>query len=151
MSVLLLSEKDLKAPVGQFRVVKVNKAPEAFGLSPEYFLVSDHSDRYEALRQWRDLMQKNWREDGPDLTYRMYNDEGRVVDALGVHITEEERKAPPGKFRIIAADICTTTIWLVADLDDKEKAVAFANGAYEGPYIGFQVHDDTGAALLPVG
>lgn len=141
-----ISDDELKAPAGQFRVVQINEAPEAFGCSPEFFLVDDYPEKRFALDDWRARLQTR----NKDTNYKVYADDGHVVDALGMHITEEERRAPPGKFRVIAADIQSRIIWLVADLDDKQRAIEYAKNAYEGPHTEFQVHDDTGATLIPL-
>jgi hypothetical protein len=148
-----LKPDQLKAPPGQFRVVKVKKPKDGHADSAAYFLVGDFPERYDALVRWRDLAQASWRSDEEGLSYKFYDDQGRINDAIGAHIAEEDRKAPSGKFRIICVDFAghSSVIKLVADLDDKDKAIEYANNAYEGPYTGFQVHDDTGAALIPVG
>ncbi|HTR18638.1 MAG TPA: hypothetical protein VMH91_01495 [Candidatus Paceibacterota bacterium] len=146
-----LTEAELKALPGQFRVVRVKMRRAETELVPsEYFLVEDFVDRHDALDRWRTLLHEKRLEVKEVLRYRIYDDHGRIVDAVGAIISEEERKAPPGKFRIICADIATGTIKLVADLDDREKAIEYAKNAYEGPYTGHQVHDDTGATLIAV-
>jgi len=150
MSVLntQLTQAELMAPPGQFRVVKVQMRRGESALEPsEYFLVEDFPDRHDALVCWRDLAHQHM---GENLRFQFYDDQGRINDAIGAQITEADRKAPPGKFRIVCVDfIGQITIKLVADLDDRGAAIEYANSAYEGPYTGFQVHDDVGAALLP--
>ena len=143
-----LSADQLKAPAGKFRIVQTRKRHTAPDGKKEYLLIGDMDDRRHAVRHWQ-----GWRRERVGqaiIAYRVFDDQGRVVDALGVHITQKERIAPAGKFRVIAADAHSTVIWLVSDLDDKEKAIEYAKEAYEGPYTGFQVHDDTGAALIPL-
>lgn len=68
-------------------------------------------------------------------------------------IPEAERKAPTGKFRVIAVDMQTTDglVYLVDDLDDVAKAIQKANGLlktkFDG-FFGYQVHDEQGNRLL---
>ncbi|MDO8514284.1 MAG: hypothetical protein Q7S50_01950 [bacterium] len=147
-----LSPDQLKAPAGKFRVVKVQTPKDGLADSAAFFLVEDFPDRYDALVRWRDLAQAGWRSDEEGISYRFYDDQGRINDAIGAHVTEGDRKAPPGKFRIICVDFAghPPAIKLVTDLDDRDAAIEYAKTAYEGPYTGFQVHDDTGAALIPV-
>lgn len=143
-----LTEARLKAPPGQFRVVK--KQPKVVPAnSPAFFLVEDFPGRHDALERWRNLILARRRTGENDISYTVYDDQGRKVDAVGTIITEEERRAPPGKFRVICGDIASGLIRLVVDLDDRDEAIEYATTADEGPYTGFQVHDDTGAALIP--
>jgi hypothetical protein len=142
-----LSADQLKAPAGKFRIVQIRKRRNVHDDKKEYLLIVDLDDRRHAVRHWQGLRRE--RIGQAVIAYRVFDDQGRVVDALGVHITQQERRAPEGKFRIIAADAHSPVIWLVADLDDRERAIEYAKEAYEGPYTGFQVHDDTGAALIP--
>ncbi|MDO8576037.1 MAG: hypothetical protein Q7R90_01850 [bacterium] len=146
-----LTEAELKAPTGHFRVVKVQMRRGDSALEPAaYFLVGDFLKRHEALARWRDLAHKHM---GEDMRFTFYDDKGRVNDAVGARITQEDRRAPLGKFRIVCIDFATepAVVKLVADLDYREKAIEYARTANEGPYTGFQVHDDTGATLIPVG
>lgn len=145
-----LSEADRKAQPGQFRVVKKQEPKIGLADSGKYFLVEDFPERYDALDRWRNLLLARRQDGEEDITYTVYDDHGRKVDAVGTVITEEERKAPPGKFRVICGDIASGLIRLVVDLDNKDEAIEYAKTANEGPYTGFQVHDDTGAALIPV-
>ena len=144
-----LSADELKAPAGQFRLVKQHQ-PKIGLDAVAFFLVNDFAEKSDALSLWRELMlAKRPKEERQQIDFTVYDDHGRICDAVGVRITEEERKAPPGMFRIICGDISTGVIKLVADLDDRDAAIEYANTADEGPYTGFQVHDDTGKALLP--
>ena len=146
-----LSPDQLKAPTGQFRVVKALQPKGGSADSAAFFLVGDFPERHDALVRWRDLAQQSWRSGEEGLSYKFYDDQGRINDAIGAYIAEEDRKAPPGKFRIVCVDFARkVVIKFVADLDDREKAIDYAVNADEGPYTGFQVHDDTGAALIPV-
>ncbi len=141
-----LVKDDLKALPAQFRVVKTVGPADAV----EHFLVGDFPERLDALERWRTLLDEEQRGTGDYLRYTIYDDHGRKVDEVGIRITEEDRVAPPGKFRVICADIRTGTIWLVADMNDRGEAINYAKEAYEGPYTGFQVHNDIGEALIPV-
>ena len=68
-------------------------------------------------------------------------------------ITEEERKAPPGKFRVVAVGtyLPSDPVYLVSDLDDKAEALKKAGELlrtrFDG-FFGFQVHDEHGKGLL---
>ena len=145
-----LTEGKLKAPPGQFRVVK--KAPKLVPAStPAFYFVADFPERYDAIKHWRDLMHQRRHVGQDGLGYSVYDDQGRINDAVGAFITEAECKAPEGKFRIICVDIAVkgVALKLVTDLDDREQALGYAKDAYEGPYTGFRVHDDTGAVISP--
>lgn len=144
-----LTAAELKAPAGQFRLV-MGRTPASDANVVEHYLIGDLLDQHEAVRAWQKLNNPITRQRG--VTFTVFDDKGRVVDALGTHITEEERVAPPGRFRLIAADfnIRPAIIWLVHDFDDSDEAIEAARESHEGPYTGFQVHDDTGAALIPV-
>lgn len=136
---------DLKAPAGQFRLVRITSVfiPTA---SKEYHFLHDKTDKQEMLQEWRARMHSR----DSRTTYRIFDDQGRVVDAVGTHITEAERVAPKGQFRVVCVDIATDVIRLVADLDDQADAIDYAKEADQGPYTRHQVHDDTGTALIPV-
>ena len=139
----VLVNTELKAPAGQFIITKFDAALS----SEERVSEVSHPKQWEALDARRRL---SARRESPHVSYSIRNDEGREVGVLGTRIAQEERVAPAGKFRVVCVDFCfePATVWLVADYDDKEKATEYAAVADEGPYTGFQVHDDTGAALL---
>jgi len=144
-----LTENSLKAPSGQFRVVKKQPKLVPNG-SPAFYLVADFAERHEAIKHWRDLMleRRHSRQDG--LRYTVYDDLGRVNDAVGAFITEQECKAPTGKFRVVCVDFAGNVVLkLVTDLDDREQALEYVKDADEGPYTGFRVHDDTGKVISP--
>lgn len=144
-----ITKADAKAPHGEFRIVMV--APS--NAPTDYFNMGDHADLWDALEHWRAFLRKKR---DRDVRYLVYNDEGRETGVLGIRITEQERCAPPGKFRVVCVDVGPMTqggdasIWLVADHDDRTAAIRYAKKVDQGPYTGHQVHDDTGAALIPV-
>jgi hypothetical protein len=149
----LLSADELKAPPGQFRVLKIRKTSGAADFGATHFLVGDFPDKAGALDRWRSVgeeLRRN-RKDG-EVNYWTYihDDHGRIVDAVGTFITKEELKAPPGQFRIVCLDFAGKLVLkLVNDLDDHAEAIRYARTANEGPYTGFQVYDDTGAPIIP--
>lgn len=138
-----ISKADARALPGRFRLLMMAPSKQP----TDYFNMGDYSEKYGALDAWRKLLRKKR---DRAVKYIICDDQGRQVDAVGTIITEEERKAPPGKFRVICGDIASGVIWLVVDLDDRDEAIDYAKTADEGPYTGFQIHDDTGAALIPV-
>jgi|GEM_PF-4402050 hypothetical protein len=142
-----IDQADLKAPTGLFRIVMAANTSGKMEGGTRHFLFEDYPNRHDALSIWRKL---NHSRDNTDYAFYIFDDHGRIVDAVGAHITDEERKAPPGKFRIICGDTATGTVRLITDLDDRDAAIEYAKNADEGPHTGFQVHDDTGAALISV-
>jgi hypothetical protein len=144
-----ISEGERKAPAGQLRLV-MSRKPVYAPNTVEHYLVRDYDDRDLAFRTWRELNNPTARPH--DAEFTLYDDQARVVDGLGTHITEAERIAPDGKFRLVATDCNPNSdeaaIWLVHDFDDKDKAIEAAYLSHE-PWIGFQVYDDTGATLIP--
>ena len=74
---------------------------------------------------------------------------------LGIEITEHERAAPKGMYRVVMADIGPNPpqFYFVSDEPDYRTAVRVAKQAANGGdhLIGYAIHDDTGKAInLPV-
>lgn len=67
-------------------------------------------------------------------------------------ITEQERKAPTGKFRAVAIDTSQLpqigSIYLMGDYDSVEVAIERAKSLDE-PFMGGSVADDTGKICFP--
>jgi hypothetical protein len=139
-----ITPDQLKAPRGQFRLVRsTTSAPF------EYFLVSDFANRHNALDEWRGFYPKR----DENETFQVLNDEGREVRPLGIVLNVSELKAPKGKFRLVCIDAAAKgpNYFLVEDVDDREKAIAYANEENSSPgdsFVGHQVFDDAGAALI---
>lgn len=143
-----LTGEELMASPGRFRVIMMAPAKQP----TDFFCMGDHGEKYDALEQWRGLMRKGGKH---NIQFVIHDDKGREVGVLGTLITEKERRAPHGKFRVVCVDLAKAlngkpTIWLKIDHDDRKQAIRHGTNADEGPYTGHQVHDDTGAALLPV-
>ena len=148
-----IPDSELIAPGGQYRVV-MSDSPMPGSTRATHYLVGDFPEKEQALRARRD----HYMQPHEDTKFTVFNDEGREVGIYGIVITEAERKAPKGKFRIVCADIAPAvangtgpSFFLVKDMDDKGKAleVAQAENELDGPWsIGYQVFDDAGNALI---
>lgn len=147
-----LGSDQLKAPVGHFRVVKMRMRLTETELKPEaYFLVEDFGSRSDALQRQRELLDELRGIGINDFRYGVRDDQGHVVDALGTHITDAERKAPEGKFRVIYFDSMNRASRLVTDIDDRDEATEYAKEAGHQPYMWHEVYDDAGACVLSLG
>ena len=142
-----IGREELRAPTGQFRVVMATPRENP----TDFFNIGDHPEKYDAFNQWRTLL---LRKRDRDVKYLVYNDEGRQLGVLGVVIAEEECGAPKGQYRIVCVDMAPKIagvgpigLYHVRDVADRKLALEYAGSTNEGPYVGFRVHDDTGAVL----
>ena len=75
------------------------------------------------------------------------------MDQNWTQITEKERKAPPGKFRVVAVgtQFPSDPVYLVSDHDDKQEAMRVAEELLKtrfDDFFGYQVHDEHSKGLL---